>query len=193
MSDTRIKDGTGLSYSAKVDSSNRLTTAAVTTSGQSYFSRINEDAYQVWGQVNIDTSSTPILYLENTSSNKDLVVTYIRVATAGAADTNPNAYFAIMADCEYVSGGAVVTPINMNVGSARAAEALCYSGSTALTLTSGNEIDRNFEANTTQVYNKEGSLILKTGASMCIHHIGSTVSGVAYARISFYYKNKGDV
>ena len=98
MSDTRIKDGTGLSYSAKVDSSNRLTTAAVTTSGQSYFSRINEDAYQVWGQVNIDTSSTPILYLENTSSNKDLVVTYIRVATAGAADTNPNAYFAIMAD-----------------------------------------------------------------------------------------------
>jgi len=188
-----IQDGTGQGYLARVDSTNRLSTKTISTAGQNFYSRRNQDAYQVSTQVNIDTSNQPILFLENISSDKHLVITYIRMMSAGAAASNETAYFTINVGGTYSSGGAAISPVNMFVGTAKLADTIAYSGSTPLVLSGFTEIDRSHQANEMVTYNKEGSLVLDTKQAISINHIGSTVAGVAYARISFYFIDKGDI
>lgn len=192
MSDM-IKDGTGQCHYAKVDSTNRLSTTAITTSTQNYVSRINKNSFQVWGTASINTSEVPVLFLKNTSTTKDIVITYIRVMSVSAAATNENAYFSIKLAGSYISGGDAVTPVNMFASSALTASAEAYQGTTALSISSTfKEIDRSYDSNSQVVYRKDGSIILTTSDAIAITHTGSTVAGTAYARISFYYIDQGD-
>ena len=189
-----IVDGTGTKYEAKVDSSNRLRTRAITISNQNYASRVNKDAFQVSAFRSITTSDTPVLYLENATNDKYIVITFIRVATAGAAATNENAYFTINLGGRYSSGGTAIKPVNMFAGLSVSALATAYSAETVPIVMAGTplEIDRQYEANHMEAYNKEGSIILQNKAAISVNHIGSSVAGAAYARISFYYIDKGD-
>lgn len=181
-----IVDGTGKRYAVKVDAENRLASTSVNTAVQSYISRKNERAYQVSAVVNVAASEVPILYLQNDSPSLDLVITYIRCMTAGAADTNENAYFTMGIGGSRVSGGDLLTPTNVNVSSARPSEAIAYGGATPLVVSDFVEIDRNYQANSMNSYNKEGAVILKSDDAILLSHTGSTAAGIAYARFSFY-------
>src|SRR5210317_2028045 len=116
-----IKDGTGNSYLVRIDENNHMAVKAITTSSQNYYSRKNKDAYQVSTQINIAASEQSVLFMKNGSQDKHLVVTYLRMMSAGAAAANENAYFKVSVGGTYVSGGAAITPTNMFVRSAKEA------------------------------------------------------------------------
>lgn len=188
----KIQDGTGSGSFAKIDNENHIHVRAVTVSLQHKVSSQANNSFQVSSAKAIDTSSQNILLLKNASDTKDIVITYIRIATAGAAATNSTAFFTINVGGDYASGGTPVTPTNMYVGSSVDADGTFYDATASDIVLSGTqvEIDKAYEANTELNYNKEGSLILPKNSILVISHIGSTIAGVAHTRVSFYYEQR---
>jgi len=189
----KTEDGTGNGYLMRVNKKNRATTTTVSISSQAQVSLEDAQSYQVSSDQAIGTTDVPVLYLENNSNSKYMVITYIRVQSAGAAATNENAYFTVKLGDSYTSGGADLVPKNMNQISGNQAEVVCKDGSASLTVSGGTEIDKNYTANSMQSYNKEGSVVLGNSGSVSIWHKGSTIAGNAYARISFYYVDPSEV
>lgn len=188
----KIEDGTGKGYVAKVTANNRLLTRALTVSHQHHISDTIEEAYQVVtsaGGVNIAASKQNILLVENTSDTRDMVITYIRLETIGAAAASASAFWTMEVGGLYSSGGTAVTPVNMHIGSSKNAQGLFYDGNGSAIVTTGtfNEIDRLYKANDQVIYRKEGSIVIPKNQSLLITHTGSTAAGVAYARVSFFY------
>jgi hypothetical protein len=187
-----IDDGIGRGFSAKVNKENRLGVESVSLAAQAVRSREYGEAFQVEGTITITTSDTPVLWIRNDSQDKLLVVTYLRVMSIGAAASNVDGYFTIKLGSTYTSGGGAVTPVNLNRNSGRISPTVAYDGSSSLTLSGGSQIDKNWEANSMQAYNKEGSIVLGNNDAISVWHKGSTVAGSAYARISYYFIDKTD-
>jgi hypothetical protein len=74
----QILDGTGNGYLAKVDSDFNLHVRSRSESIQHIVSQNEEEAYQCIGLATLSSGTTTALHLKNTSTDKDLVVTYIR-------------------------------------------------------------------------------------------------------------------
>lgn len=184
---TILKDGTGDGYTARVDNRNKLRVRATSASLQHVVSEIENEAYQVSADLAIAASEKNLLLVKNTSTTKNLVVTFIRVQVAGAAAADENAYFNVKVGGDYASGGTALTPTNMFVGSATSADGAFYDGSGSAIVTSGTftQIDRTYKTDDT--YSKQGSLILPKNGTLLISHKGSTAAGQAYCRVSFYY------
>lgn len=178
--------GAGDGREVKVSDDNKLETKSVATSLQHYVSHHKGLAYQVWGEIDVSTTNDPVLYLENISNDNTMIVSYIRVNTVGVAAASTASYATVNLGCSYTSGGAAKTPTNMNQSSPNAAAVTAYDGTSSLTLVAGTEIDRNYQVNEMQRYNKEGTIVIPKGGSICISFKGSTVAGKAYARISFF-------
>ena len=185
----KIEDGTGSGKIAKVDKSNRLSTSAVTAEQQHEVSHEENLAFQVSADVAITTSEQDILLIKNTGE-KELIVTFARLEVVGAAAASTTAFFNISTGGDYASGGTVIDPVNMYVGSAVEADADVYDNSGAAIVTSGTfiQIDRTYQDSNS--YNKHGSLILPRNSSIKISHKGSTVAGNCYCRVSFYFDEK---
>ena len=190
----RIHSGIGNGKEAGVDKNNRLMVEASTRSAQARVSIEDGQAFQVSSSdVAVSTSEQEILVIKNNYLNLKVVVTYIRVQTADVAARNAAAFWTIGLNEGYVSGGTAIEPVNVNTDSGFSAQDLaCYDGSVAI-VTSGtfDQIDRNFGANTRETYNKEGALVVGPGGMLSIKHIGSTIAGVANARVSFYLTDNG--
>ena len=90
-----ITNAVGDSVGAKVDSENRLHTRSVSISLQHAISSKDKKTFQVSSDKAIATSSQNLLLLKNTSNTKELVISYIRISTGGAAATNAAAFFTI--------------------------------------------------------------------------------------------------
>lgn len=187
-----IDDGKGSGVKAKVTKDNRLAVTSISKSAQAHVSSSDKEAYQVLAEQAIGTSDVPVLFLENDHNSKILVVTFMRVESVGAAASNTAAYFSIYLGKVYASGGADLIPVNVNQSSGNLAQAICKDGSSSLTLTNGDLIDKNYTSNSMQAYNKDGSIVLNKGDSISIWHKGSTVAGQASVRISFYYIDEED-
>jgi len=180
-----IEDGGGSGNLTHVSDGNRLKTEALAISLQHYISHSKKSAYQVSNTINIAASKQPIMLVQNGSIDKDISVTYIRIHSAGAASTNENAYFTLEAGGQWASGGSDLTPTNMNIASSNAAVGTFKGGTGIVTTGTFIEIDRNYTANTMQIYNKEAALVIPRGQSLAIYHTGSTAAGIAYCRVSF--------
>jgi len=190
----RICDGTGTGFEARVDHNNRLSVEASVRSAQSRVSLEDGKTFQVVsGLIDVTTTDQELLLIKNNSKSTKLVITYIRIMTAGVADWNATASFrTYIGNGSYTSGGDVITPVNMNTSSgAQALDFDFYSGTTPIVADAGSEIDRNHCANSMCAYNKEGALVIAPGGMITINHIGSTVAGSAYARVSFYLTENG--
>lgn len=187
-----IKDNTGKGYGLKVDSKNRASTKTMSLSQQYVISNEEQRAYQVSSEKAIAASEIKLLLLKNTSDTRDLVVSYIRLETIGAAAANVNAYWTVYTGGDYASGGTAVTPVNMNIGSAINAEGSFYDATASTIVTSGtlNAIDKTWVTNDNITYNKQGSLILPKNSCLTISWTGSTAAGTARARVSFYYNDE---
>lgn len=187
-----IKDNTGKGYGLKVDDKNRLSAKSMSLSQQYVISNEEERAFQVSSEKAIAASEIKLLLLKNTSDFRDLVISYIRLETIGAAAANANAFWTVYTGGDYSSGGTATTPTNMNVGSAITAEGTFYDATASTIVTSGtqNVIDKTWVTNTNISYNKEGALILPKNSCLTISWTGSTAAGTARARVSFYYNDE---
>ncbi len=189
----RIESGGGTPYEAAVNEKLRLLTEASTSSAQSRASFDDGKAFQVSTvPVTVTDTDQEILILKNNSRDDYVVITYIRLMSAGVAAWNVGGYFTLNVGGDYTSGGSEVTPTNVNTGSGLTSlDLACYDGNTPIVLSgTQTEIDRNYCANEMQTYNKEGSLVIAPGGLFSINHIGSTVAGSVYSRISFYLREK---
>ena len=133
------------------------------------------------------------MHVKNTSSTKNLVVTYIRHQiidqSGGTAIPNASNYFRIALGRTYSAGGSTATPVNVFTGSGNTAEATIYQGAPTLTGTA-NEIDRWYtkaEADM-NTFNKEGAVIVPPNQTIELAYVGDQTSGTLYTRLSFVMK-----
>lgn len=175
-------DGT----TAKVSGDNQLFVVSENHELQHHVAWKKEDVYQV---ISTDTGITAkdqtILHIKNTSSTKNLVISFIRFTDMSSITTYAAGnYFAMGLDDTVSSGGTTVTPVNTNAQSGRVAEATC----TGVDPTMGGtfvEIDRAYTVAGDQLtYNKQGSIVLGLNDTFSIKFV-STGTGQATARVTF--------
>jgi hypothetical protein len=175
---------------AHIDRKFRLFVNAEASSLQHIISEEDEEAFQVEGETAWSAASGAenVLHIKNTSTIKNLVVTYIRLqAITDLTVPAIGTYFTLETGETYASGGSAVTPVNMNVGSSRPATATAYEGNPTLA-GSSTQFDKWFLAinGGTQIFNKEADLIVGPTKTMKVLFTpAGSHTGTAYARISF--------
>ena len=84
-----IKDGTGKGYAAGVNFANRLDVSAASSPRIYYESRDRENAFGVsTPYLTVTTGGERVLYMKNTSSNQNMVITDLRVNWNGGTASN---------------------------------------------------------------------------------------------------------
>ena len=186
----KIESGTGNGSWAGVDDGHRILTRAENYPYQHVISDKEEQAYQALGTATLASGSVCALHLRNTSTDRNIVVTYIRhqIIDPTGGTTIPNAanYFSLTTGRTYVSGGASVTPVNVHLGSPNAADVTAHDSNPTMT-GSSQEIDRWYtkaEADMNS-FNKEGALIINPGQGLECCYVGDKTSGLLYTRVSF--------
>jgi hypothetical protein len=193
-----IVDGTGVNGSAKVNDKNELQVRATNHPIQHVISERDGQAYQVVGDfASVNNSTHTILHLKNTSTTKNMYITYIRVQTVdlagGTTLPSANTYWQVGTGTTYSSGGTAVTPVNVNFSSANQASATAYDNNPTLG-GSFTETDRYYVQSEADAvtYRKEAVMILGPNDTIDVRLISDHTSGTAYARISFFYENADD-
>jgi hypothetical protein len=191
-----IRSGVGNGYQAKVNADNRLHVYSKSASNQHSVSEEHQEAYQVIGTATLAAATVPVLHIKNTSSDKNMIVSYIRHQVIdpanGTALPNASCYFKIALGRTYTSGGSEVTPVNVYGGSAKTAEVTAYDSAPTLGGTA-QEIDRWYtkaEADM-NAFNKEGALIIPPNKTIELSYVGDHTAGICYARVSFYMEEQG--
>lgn len=186
----QILDGTGTGNKAKVGSDFRLHVQSKSESLQHLISQEDEQAYQCIGTATLASGIVVVLHLKNTSSDRNLTITYIRHQildpSGGTSFPNASNYYKIALGRTYVSGGSTATPVNVFAGSGNTAEVTAYQGGPTLTGTAA-EIDRWYTQNegSMNVFSKEGAVIIPPNQTIEMAYIGDRTGGTVYARISF--------
>jgi hypothetical protein len=178
---TKIVDGTGGGWEAKVTSENKLAAIAVTVPPQMHLSARHQQAFQVLSGVQSITGANGLLAIRNDSA-KRLVVTYIRVA---CDDTETaQALVEIYLGGTWTGGGTALTPVNLNLTSA--AQAGVTAETNSLPGGTPSLIDARWLRGPGEVtYNKEGSIILGTNNVFSIKVTPETAAVGFNARLSF--------
>ena len=142
---TRVQDGTGSNYFAKVTPDNLLRTHAFTEPFEDFALFTGESFNINTGTITLtNATATPVLYIENTSEEADLVISRflwsLRASTSGSGDSTIDVY-------KNITGGTIVsnaTAVDMksskNVGSGAVPTANIYKGATGSTFTGGTQI-----------------------------------------------------
>ena len=187
-----LVDGTGSGYLAKVRSDNKLTVYATSASYQHAVSEEDEQAYQVIGTATPVVGTAPVIHIKNTSTTKNMVVTYVRHqvidVSGGTALPNTSCYFYMSLGRTYTSGGAAATPVNVFAGSGNEADVIAYSGSSAITLAGTADIIDLWYTKAEgdmNSFNKEGALIIPPGQTLECSYVSDHTSGLIYSRVSF--------
>jgi hypothetical protein len=189
MPDT-IRDGTGNGHLAKVLKDNRLSVISKNEPLQHSISVEFHQAYQAIGTATLSSGTVAALHFENQSTDHNMVVTYIRHqiidAAGGTAFPNASNYYRIACGRKYASGGTIVEPANLFVGSGNISNVIVYEGAPVLTGTA-IEIDRHYTkaAGDMNTFNKEGSLIVPPNQTIELSYVGDQTSGILYTRMSF--------
>ena len=190
MPNTIVNGADGCAYKAKVDSDHRLRTYAKSASIQHVVSEHKQEVYQLIGTATLSSGTVTVLHIKNNSSDKNIVVTYLRHQVVGASGgtsfPNTSNYFSVGLTRTYSSGGDIATPVNVFSGSGNTAQITAYQNGPTLAGTS-QEIDRWYtkadgDMNT---FNKEGALIIPSNQTMEVSYVGDRTGGTIYARISF--------
>lgn len=185
-----IESGSGNGRLARVDSGGRLSVAAFNLPFQHVIAKENQATFQVWGTANLASGTVTPLHLKNNSSDKILVLTYLRwqlVSPAGGTPIpNVSNYLTFGFGATYTSGGNAATPVNMSSGSSVVSTALAYKNNPTL----GGSLqiaDRHYPSVDAEMYtyNKEGSTNILAGSTFTAQYVGDHTSGLVYVRASF--------
>ena len=194
-----ITDGEGTGYTAGVTNENQLKTLAVTHSIQHHNSRVEGNAYQAVGEFGaINNATHTVLHISNLSSSLDLVVTYLRLnvlgLTGGTALPDIATYFQIGFGATVDTGGTLITPVNMNQSSGKAAPVIATDNNPTMAGTF-IEIDKWYSEGqgVENTYYKDGSIVLGVGETISVRVTSDHTTGLAYARMSFIMEPSGNV
>lgn len=175
---------------AGVTPENQLKVEAENLPLQHYVSRVNQNAYQVWGTATPVNGTVTVLHIKNTDPNNYAVVTYIRVGAIGlAGGTAPPAaanYFEIAFDRTVSSGGTAVTAVNVNRSSGKTALITATHNGPTMTGTAVVSDRHYLQAQGDEtVHTKAGSMILGLNDTLEVRFISDNTSGTLYSRITF--------
>jgi len=184
-----IEDGKGSGKKAEVDSNNRLRVNSTQHKEVHYASRYEGGAYDFSTGAYVTISSTDtetgLLYLKNTSTTQDLIITSIRTCAEAAHKVklykNPTGG-------TLISAADAGTSTNVNFKSANEASALIYKGAEGRTLTGGSVMTQHIMVAGHSNLEFNDALILGPGNSLAIT-IELGVAGDACGRIVGYYKD----
>ena len=195
--DTVIRSGGAPSpYGWLINKEGHGVVSAISESIQHHNSHTIKQAYQVKGTATPIAGTAVVLHVKNTSTDKDMVVNYIRcqvldLVTAGTALPNASNYFRVAFNRTYASGGSAVVPVNMNPTSGNTAQVTAYHdaptlGGTAL------EFDVEYPKAEAELirWNKEGAVILQPNGTIEVAYVGDFTDGLAYSRISFLMQDR---
>ena len=180
---SRIEDGTGRGYLAKVTSDFRLDVSSRVNERVYYKSR-EGDAYSV---VAVDAGPVAAeypLYIKNISSSKNLVIQQI-ITSAHDADVRWKLHHVT----GVAAGAAVIVPVNLNLASGKSADATCRGGAGGVTtLTSINVLWDWFQgvANSYNEVNPHSAIILGQNDAIAIEYDAGT-GGACAISVEMYY------
>jgi hypothetical protein len=184
-----LESSRGIPHGVEVNANFQLESRATNISEIHWFSRHKRTAYVAQGQTDTLTAAKiPVLYLKNTSSDKDLVFYNIVLQTIAEAATIPAVGIYWSADINAVcTGGTAVTPVNLNTGASKAAEVTALQ-STPTISTAGTELARVYASadGTLIAPDFGGSIIVAPNGSLTINYTTTGTAGIANAFAFFY-------
>ena len=193
MPDT-IKDARN-GYTAAVDDENRLQVYATSESELSHESETNKRAYSVYAHAIPGTTDTGILTIQNTSTTHNLIIE--KMIISSEENTSATAMTSVHAQRKptTVSGGASVTPVNLNFSTNATADATCLDdndGSNALTVSGGDEIiSTRIMGGGMETVEFHGALILGVSDTFGIKGFTDNAAKKVRVMVYFYY-HKGE-
>ena len=185
-----IESGSGNGKIATVDSDNRLSVVSFGLPFQHLIAKDYNKTFQVLGEANLASGTVTPVHIKNNTSDKVLVLTYLRwqvIDPAGGTGLPSAAnYMELGFGPTYSSGGTAVTPVNMSSGSSVISGAVAYEGNPTLS-GSLTVADRWYPLAEGEMfsYNKEGATIILPGATFAMQFTGDHTSGKVIARVSF--------
>lgn len=173
---------------AGITSDHQLLTRAESHELQHHVAINNAQTYQV---ISIDTGITAttqtLMHIKNTSSTKNLVISFIRMEAITNTASKPvvGEYFEIGFGRTVGSGGTAATPVNTNTASGNTAEATCTGIGPTMAGTF-TLIDRKYhQANGDETtFNKQGSIIVGQDDTFEVRFL-SAGTGEAKCRVTF--------
>lgn len=188
----KIQDGTGTGNLAQVNSDNELHVLAVTQSEQHWASLKTSEAYQTWGTATLSSGTVNVLYLENESLTRDIIITFIRMQVLGSGGaTLPDSgnYFEIVRNTDYTSGGSAADNICVNFGSTSDSDSDAYDSGPTLDTAQAEVLERWYPKDHGDMmsFSKMGAIVIPSDKSILVRYIGDQTGGIAYARFSYYF------
>lgn len=187
-----IRDGQGKGYLSGVDSENRLKTYSTTESEISHESEVNTQAFVFMAECIPGINSTGVCSIINDSSTKNLIIQYVILSSEENTSATAMTSFGFWRNPTTNSGGVSITPVNLNFSSNNIPDCTCLhdDDGTTLTIDGGNSVGTiRLMGATTQSYNFEGSIILKTNNTFAIKSKTENAGQKVRATIYFYYHN----
>lgn len=183
-----LEDGTGSGKQAKVNNKNQVSTASVTVDEITHVSSVEEGTYQFHFEVTATASNVfePIGHIKYTGNNKLQIANMTMSREDVNLSTGSQAVVELMSNTSYTSGGAVLQPINLTIGSSQVVDVELHSGSTALVINDTNKqeiLDIAFDSTHTQDF--RGALILTKDKEVSIigksKNIGDLIHVIVFA------------
>tara|TARA_R110000744_G_scaffold3698_6_gene13817 strand:- start:5190 stop:5762 length:573 start_codon:yes stop_codon:yes gene_type:complete len=175
-----------------VNANHQAETHSTTIKEIQWFSRHKRTAYSAWGRTDtLSAAKVPVLYIKNTSSDKDLIIYKANFQTIAEAATTPAVGIYWSVDLGSVcSGGTAMTPINLNTGSSNAAEVTALQ-STPTIGTTGTETARIYPGvdGTLLSVDDGESIVVAPNGSWLLNYTTTGTAGIASALVFFYMKD----
>lgn len=132
-----ILDGKGKGYKAGVTPDNRLDVSARVDTRMSYVSRDDGEAYFYYSDITPVGADDVVCYIKNTSTTKDLHITWMRTYCASA-----DALDVYLGEVGTPIGGTAIVPVILNQGKGNNAEGVIQEGANITGLSGGSQLDR---------------------------------------------------
>ncbi len=157
-----------------------------------WFSRHKRTSYIASGRTDTLTAAkVPVMYLKNTSSDKDLIIYRALFQTIAEAATIPavGIYWSVDLNAA-VSGGTAITPVNLNTGASKAAEVTALQ-STPTIDTAGTELGRIYPVTDGTLITPDNgqSIIVAPNGSWLLNYTTTGSAGIANALVFFYMRD----
>jgi hypothetical protein len=183
-----IRDGKGNGYLAQVDNKNRLRGYNVVEDEATYINRKEGEMYSMpWdGAITAAGSDNHVLYLKNTSSDKDMVIVTVKHRCTGADGT-----LSFWLSVTGTPGGTLtsITPANRNAGSNNVANCDAYKSAEITGLSGGRKVGSVFGKDGEEfVWAKPCSgYILPPNGTFAIKANNATAAH--YGGVAFYFRD----
>ena len=159
----RIEDGKGTGVVASVSSDNRLDVSSRVAPRDFYISRDIGQVYTITSEDAATAANEETIYLQNSSSTKNLFIANILIAS------DADARFRLKFVTGTAAGSSALTPINLNKTSSNAADVVARGDGAITGLTDDGDIALvSVAANTTGAFSLNESLILGQNDAIAI-------------------------